>query len=43
MKKLIDLSITIEADLPSDPPPSIPRIEYMDHVHGATTMPPFFP
>ena len=43
MKKFVDLSITMEADLPSDPPQSIPRIEYMDHAHGATTMPPFFP
>lgn len=41
--RFVDLSITIESDLPSDPPPSVPRIEYMDHVHGSETMPPFFP
>jgi kynurenine formamidase len=41
--RFIDLSITIEADLPSDPPPSIPRIEYMDHVKGGEAMLSFFP
>jgi len=43
MNRFVDLSIAIESDLPSDPPPSIPRIEYMDHLQGAETMPPFFP
>ena len=43
MKRFVDLSIAIESDLPSDPPPSIPHIDYMDHVHGAGTMLPFFP
>ena len=43
MKRFVDLSITIESGLPSDPPPSIPHIEYMDHVQGAETMQPFFP
>jgi hypothetical protein len=37
------LSITIESGLPSDPPPLIPKIEYMDHVHGGETMPAAFP
>ena len=41
--RFIDLSITLEADLPSDPPPSIPRIEYMDHVKGGEAMLAFFP
>jgi kynurenine formamidase len=41
--RFIDLSITLEADLPSDPPPSIPKIEYMDHVKGGEAMLGFFP
>jgi kynurenine formamidase len=41
--RFIDLSITLETDLPSDPPPSIPKIEYMDHVKGGEAMLGFFP
>jgi kynurenine formamidase len=43
MKHFVDLSITIESGLPSDPRQSIPHIEYMDHVQGAEAMQPFFP
>ncbi len=39
----IDLSIDIEADLPSDPPEMIPRIDYTDHAMGAEQMLKFFP
>jgi len=42
-KKIIDLSISIEADLPSDPPMMIPQITYVDHKTGATQMKDFFP
>ncbi|MCP3941901.1 MAG: cyclase family protein [Desulfobacteraceae bacterium] len=42
-KKIIDLSINIEADLPSDPPMMIPKITYVDHKAGATQMKDFFP
>jgi kynurenine formamidase len=42
-KRIIDLSIAIEPDLPSDPPMMIPRIEYVDHVQGAEQMKEFFP
>ncbi len=43
MRRFIDLSISIEPDLPSDPPNMIPRIEYMDHERGADSMVEFFP
>jgi len=42
-KKFIDLSIAIEADLPSDPPMMIPQIDYVDHQQGADQMVSFFP
>ncbi|KPA16367.1 cyclase [Candidatus Magnetomorum sp. HK-1] len=42
-KKFIDLSIAIEADLPSDPPMMIPQIDYVDHLQGADQMVSFFP
>ncbi|RJQ74948.1 MAG: cyclase family protein [Desulfobacteraceae bacterium] len=41
--RIIDLSITIEAGLPSDPEGMIPRIEYTDHALGAEQMTEFFP
>ncbi|MEJ2716994.1 MAG: cyclase family protein [Deltaproteobacteria bacterium] len=42
-KRLVDLSITIEDGLPSDPPEMIPKIEYVDHEKGAEQMKQFFP
>ncbi len=42
-KRIIDLSISIEAGLPSDPPQMIPEIEYSDHEAGAEQMLEFFP
>ncbi len=42
-RRFIDLSISIEPDLPSDPPNTIPRIDYVDHVRGASSMLDFFP
>jgi len=42
-KRLIDLSIDIENDLPSDPPMMIPKITYVDHAMGAPSMAEFFP
>ncbi|MDI6873700.1 cyclase family protein [Candidatus Solincola sp.] len=42
-RRLVDLSITIEDGLPSDPPAMIPRIMYMDHQAGAASMAEFFP
>ncbi len=41
--KYIDLSITLEGDLPSDPPSMIPSIDYFNHTAGAEQMLEFFP
>ena len=40
--QLIDLSIDIEVNLPSDPPTMIPQIFYMDHLAGSDQMLEFF-
>ena len=42
-RRLVDLSVSIEAGLPSDPPLMIPRIDYVDHAQGAVQMTEFFP
>ena len=42
-KRFVDLSISIEPDLPSDPPMMIPRIDYVGHAQGAEQMKDFFP
>jgi len=42
-KRIVDLSIAIEPELPSDPPMMIPKIEYIDHAKGAEQMKDFFP
>jgi len=42
-KRFVDLSIAIEADLPSDPPMMIPKIQYVDHAQGAEQVRQFFP
>jgi kynurenine formamidase len=42
-RKIIDLSISIETGLPSDPEMMIPKIDYIDHVQGAGQMEMFFP
>ncbi len=41
--RLVDLSISIEPDLPSDPEMMIPKIDYLDHAQGAEQMKDFFP
>jgi kynurenine formamidase len=41
--KFIDLSVTIEHKLPSDPPGMLPDIQYMDHKAGGQSMKLFFP
>ena len=40
---MVDLSIAIEAGLPSDPPMMIPKIDYVGHSEGAQQMKDFFP
>ncbi|MBN2178119.1 MAG: cyclase family protein [Deltaproteobacteria bacterium] len=42
-KRFVDLSISIETGLPSDPSMMIPKIDYIDHVMGADSMQEFFP
>jgi len=42
-RKLIDLSISVENDIPSDPADMIPKIQYMDHDMGAMQMTGYFP
>lgn len=43
MKKFIDLSISIENNVPSDPQEMIPKIQYIGHDLGAKQMESFFP
>ena len=43
IRRFVDLSISIEPDLPSDPQHMIPRIEYAGHEQGAKGMIDFFP
>ena len=42
-RRIVDLSIGIEAGLPSDPPMMIPRVDYIDHAMGTASMLEFFP
>ena len=42
-KRLVDLSICIEPELPSDPPMMIPKIDFVNHAMGAEQMMEFFP
>lgn len=42
-KRFVDLSISIEPGLPSDPPMMIPEVEYIGHEEGAEQMKAFFP
>ena len=42
-RRLVDLSVALEAEIPSDPPPMLPRIEYFDHKDTAGQMASFFP
>lgn len=42
-RRFVDLSISIEPALPSDPPMMIPEVEYVGHEEGAKQMESFFP
>ena len=42
-RRIIDLSIYLENDVISDPPPFGPKITYMDHDSTFPQMAPFFP
>ena len=41
-KRFVDLSISIEQNLPSDPPMMIPKIDYINHAQGSEQMKDFF-
>jgi kynurenine formamidase len=41
--RIVDLSVSIESGLPSDPSMMVPKIEYIDHTEGAKQMVSFFP
>lgn len=42
-RTFVDLSVPLEADIPSDPEIMLPQIEYMDHKDTAEQMAGFFP
>ena len=42
-RKIIDISIPLENDVVSDPPPFAPKIQYVDHTMSLAQMLPFFP
>ena len=42
IKKIVDISMLLEEDIPSDPEPQIPRIQRMDHKMTASQMGQFF-
>jgi kynurenine formamidase len=42
-RRFVDLSVALEADIASDPPGHLPRIEYLDHRATAAGMAAFFP
>ena len=42
-RRLVDLSVALEADVPSDPEMMLPRIEYMTHAETAQQVMAFFP
>jgi kynurenine formamidase len=42
-RKFVDLSVSLEADIPSDPDIMLPKIDYFDHKDTAAQMAGFFP
>ncbi len=42
-RRFIDLSVSVEGGLPSDPPMMIPKITYIDHRLGSESMKGFYP
>ncbi len=42
-RRLIDISVALEADIPSDPPIMLPKIRYLSHAETAEQMASFFP
>jgi len=42
-RRIVDLSVPLEAEIASDPPPMLPKIDYVDHKQSAQQMTSFFP
>ena len=42
-RRFVDLSVALEADIPSDPPMMLPQIEYQTHAQTAEQIMSFFP
>lgn len=42
-RRIVDLSVPLEAEIASDPPPMLPKIDYVDHKQSAEQMTAFFP
>ena len=42
-RRIIDISVTLQADIASDPPGLIPRIKYFEHQGGAKEICRMFP
>ncbi|RZN31447.1 cyclase family protein [Bradyrhizobium sp. Leo121] len=43
MRRIIDLSVSLEAGIPSDPPMMLPKIDYFAHAQTAEQITAFFP
>jgi hypothetical protein len=43
INQIVDLSVSLRGDIPSDPPGFVPEIEYADHKQGAKQMVQSFP
>ena len=42
-RRIVDLSVPLEAEIASDPPPMLPQIDYVNHKQSAEQMTQFFP
>jgi len=42
-RRFVDISVALEADIASDPPPMLPKIDYIDHKQSAEQVTEFFP
>ncbi|MDF3310533.1 cyclase family protein [Rhodococcus sp. T2V] len=43
MRRIVDLSVSLQAGIPSDPPGHLPEIDYLDHEHTRGELLQFFP
>jgi kynurenine formamidase len=42
-RRIVDLSVALDAEIASDPPPMLPKIDYLNHKQSAEQMTHFFP